>query len=104
MDLLGGQKRETLREVEAHLVAENAFGPHSGAIRLDHPFVHYLLQQVQVLSHLSDFILFYSPSSLTENAKIMASWKVFPAFRVVLGKSSWFGLSGKCWHSMATPL
>ena len=56
MDLLGGQKRSSRREVEAHLVAQNPFGPHSGAVCLDRPLVHYFLRHVLGLSHLSALI------------------------------------------------
>ena len=52
VNFLGGQKRETLGEVEAHLVAEDAFGAYSGAVVLDHAGLHYVTQKILILFHL----------------------------------------------------
>ena len=64
VDLLGGEQGEALREVEAHLVAEDALRAHPGAVVLHHAVVHDFLQEVEVLLHYF----------LTPNAKMMASW------------------------------
>ena len=52
VNFLGGQKRETFGEVEAHLVAEDAFGAYAGAVMLDHTIVHYMTQKILILFHL----------------------------------------------------
>ena len=39
MQFLGGEERETLGQVETHLVAEDAFCPSSRAVALHRPFV-----------------------------------------------------------------
>ena len=52
VNLFGGQKRETFGEVEAHLVAEDAFGAYAGAVMLDHTIVHYMTQKILILFHL----------------------------------------------------
>ena len=51
MYFLGGEKGETLAEVEAHLVAEHALRAHSGAVLLDYSVLAYVAQQVEVLFH-----------------------------------------------------
>ena len=66
MHFLGGQKRETLTQVKSHLIAEYAFGSHSGAVGLDYSVFLYVTQKVQVLFHNDNY--------LTENAKMMACW------------------------------
>lgn len=52
VNLFGGQKRETFGEVEAHLVAEDAFGAYAGAVMLDDTVGHYVTQKILVLFHL----------------------------------------------------
>ena len=52
VNFLGGQKRETFREVEAHLVAEDAFGAYAGAVVLDYTVGHYMTQKILILFHL----------------------------------------------------
>ena len=50
-DLLGRQQRETLRQVEAHLVAEDPFGPGSRAVAPHDAFRLDPAQQIEVLFH-----------------------------------------------------
>src|SRR3546814_9771964 len=58
MQLLGGQQREALGEVEAHLVAEQALGAGAGAVALVDALVANPAQEVEVLfrseEHTSD--------------------------------------------------
>src|SRR3546814_7617638 len=51
MQLLGGQQREALGEVEAHLVAEQALGAGAGAVALVDALVANPAQEVEVLFH-----------------------------------------------------
>ena len=52
VQLLGRQDGKTLRQVETHLVAEQAEGTGSGPIGTLLPLVEELLQQVEILLHL----------------------------------------------------
>ena len=52
VNFLGGQKRESFGEVEAHLVAEDALGAYAGAVVLDHAVGHYVTQKILILFHL----------------------------------------------------
>ena len=49
MQLLGGQQRKALRQVEADLAAEHAQRPGAGAIIAPHAVVEDVAQQVQIL-------------------------------------------------------
>ena len=91
MDFLRGQERETFLQVKPHLMAEDRFRPHAGAVMFDHAFVHYSLEKIQILSHA------------TENCQIIASSNTSSGRRTVVGYSGLFGESGQCWHSIATP-
>ena len=51
MHLLGGDEREALGQVEAHLVAEHAAGAGAGAVGLLHPGVEDALEEVEVRLH-----------------------------------------------------
>ncbi len=51
MQLLGGDKREALREVEAHLMAEHAQCAHAGAVLLPGAFVEDALEEVVIGLH-----------------------------------------------------
>lgn len=57
VDLFGGQKRKALREVEAHLVSEDAFGPHACAVGLDCAVIKNILKEIKVLFHGDGFNL-----------------------------------------------
>ena len=46
MHLLGGEKRETFRKVETHLVAEHALGAGAGAVAFHHTVGSYMPQQI----------------------------------------------------------
>ena len=48
MQLLGGDERKTLRQVEAHLVAEQAAGTGAGAVGLRCALLEYQPQEVLV--------------------------------------------------------
>ena len=51
VNFLGREKRETFGEVEAHLVAEDAFGAYTGAVVLDNSSLHYMAQKILILFH-----------------------------------------------------
>jgi len=51
VQLLGGDQRESLREVEAHLVAEDAARPGAGAIAAHGAALEDQPQEVVVLAH-----------------------------------------------------
>ena len=51
--LLGGDQRETLRQIEAHLVAEHAGGAGAGAVGFCGAVVQHVLHQVEVLAHVN---------------------------------------------------
>src|SRR5690606_27820361 len=53
VQLLGGDQREALAQVEAHLPAEHAAGPGAGAVVLVGTVLEHVAQQVEVLAHLS---------------------------------------------------
>ena len=55
MEFLGGEERETLGQVETHLVAEDAFCPSSRAVALHRPFVKDAAQEVEILLHGAGF-------------------------------------------------
>jgi hypothetical protein len=54
VELLGGQQREPLGEVEAHLVAEDREGAGAGAVGLRGPVIEDVLEQVQVGPHCGE--------------------------------------------------
>lgn len=51
VQLLRREGREALRQVEAHLVAEDAPGARAGAVGLVHAVVPDVLEEVEVLTH-----------------------------------------------------
>ena len=51
MALLGGHQRESLGQVEAHLMTEQGDGPGAGAIGFDGPFIQNFLHQVEIGTH-----------------------------------------------------
>src|SRR5690606_11446138 len=51
MQLLRRQQREAVREIEAHLMAEHAECPGSGAVAFPHAALAYRPQQIKVLPH-----------------------------------------------------
>ncbi len=51
MQLLGGQQRKPLGEVEPHLVTEHAQGAGAGAVGLLHALGEHPVEQVEVLLH-----------------------------------------------------
>ena len=59
MKLLGRQHRETLTEIEAHLVAEDAARTDSGSVRLVDSVVEDVLEEIQVLSHGDERLLIW---------------------------------------------
>ena len=52
MQFLGGEHGKAAREIEAHLVAEDAAGAGAGAVGLLHPLFQDALEQCEVLLHL----------------------------------------------------
>ncbi len=48
---LGGDQRETLRQIEAHLMAEQGDGTSTSPIRLDGALIQDLLHQVEINPH-----------------------------------------------------
>ena len=55
--LLGGEQRETLLEVEAHLIAERRESAGAGAVVLSDAVGKYMAQEVLVLLHVFDEFL-----------------------------------------------
>ena len=51
MNFLGRQKREALREVESHLMPEDALRTDAGAVVLDHALLTDTAEKVKVLLH-----------------------------------------------------
>src|SRR6185437_9090307 len=51
MQLLGGDQRKTLREIEAHLPAEHAARAGAGAVSLDGTVLQHFTQQIEVRTH-----------------------------------------------------
>ncbi len=51
MALLGGHQREPLRQIEAHLMAEQGDSTGAGTVRLDGPLIEDFLHQVEISSH-----------------------------------------------------
>ena len=51
MQLLGGQQREAVGEVEAHLCAERRQRADAGAVLLLDPLVEDALHEVEILAH-----------------------------------------------------
>ena len=51
MQLLGGQQREAVGKVEAHLRAEQGQGAGAGAVGLRDALVEHLLHQIEIGSH-----------------------------------------------------
>lgn len=49
--LLGGHQRETVGQIEAHLVAEHAIGSGAGAIALESAVLAHMAHQVEILFH-----------------------------------------------------
>ena len=49
MHFLGGDQREAIIEVKAHLVAENALGTGAGAVGLEHAMAVDMAQKVFIL-------------------------------------------------------
>ncbi len=49
--LLGGHQRETFRQIEAHLMAEQGDGTGAGTVRLDGALIEDFLHQVEISSH-----------------------------------------------------
>ena len=74
MYFLGRQKGKSFREVESHLMTEDALRTDTGAVVLDHAFLADTAEKVKVLMHY-----------LTENEKIIACSKTSPGRRVVVG-------------------
>jgi len=54
VDLLGGDEREAVREVEPHLVAEHAERPGAGPVAFFNAFVKNPLEEVEVLLHAAN--------------------------------------------------
>ena len=54
MEFLGGEKREAVAEVEAHLMSEHTPCSGAGAVASVGPFIHYSIQKVEILSHFVD--------------------------------------------------
>ncbi len=52
MELLGGQQRETILEIESHLITEHTPCAGTGTVSFLNPVIHYMLQQRQILLHL----------------------------------------------------
>ena len=61
-DLLGGQQRESLLQVKAHLVAEDTLRAGAGAVSAHHTLLFDATQQVEVLFHKSSFLRVKLPS------------------------------------------
>ena len=53
VQLLGGHQRKALRQVEAHLMAENRAGADAGAVALFDAFGEHAFHQVEILAHRS---------------------------------------------------
>ena len=51
MELLGGHKRKTVVQVEAHLAAEHAQGSSAGAVAFAGAVVAHVAHQVEILPH-----------------------------------------------------
>jgi len=68
VQLLGGQQREALGEVEAHLVTEDAARPGAGAVGLLHPVVQHVVDEVEVLPHQSSFSKPWSTGTMARTA------------------------------------
>ena len=51
MELFGGQQREAVVEMEAHLVAEHAAGAGSCTVLFLNTIVEHILQKVKILFH-----------------------------------------------------
>jgi hypothetical protein len=51
-DTLCGKQRETLTEIEAHLVAKDALCTRSRAVVTHYALAAYFIQQIKILSHL----------------------------------------------------
>ena len=62
VQFLSGEQRETLVEVETHLVAEHAAGARARAVHLVGAVVHHMTEQVKVLFHV--FRFFYPQTAL----------------------------------------
>ena len=62
-DFLGRQQGESLRQVEAHLMTENAFGAGSRAVAPHDAFGFDPAQQIEVLFHDSNFRSRISPAA-----------------------------------------
>ena len=52
MEFLGGEQRETVVEVESHLVSEDALRTRSCSVGLRHAFCHDSVEQVEILFHV----------------------------------------------------
>ncbi len=62
VQFLGGEQRETLVEVETHLVAEHAACAGARAVHLVGAVVHHMAEQVKVLFHV--FLFLYPQTAL----------------------------------------
>ena len=56
VQLLGGDQRKALRQVEAHLPAEHAAGAGAGAVGFFAAVLEHVLQQVEVLLHRREVV------------------------------------------------
>ena len=56
-DALGREQRESLLQIEAHLVAEDPLGPGAGAVAPHHAFAPDAAQQIEVLFHRRWFVV-----------------------------------------------
>ncbi len=64
--LLGGHERESLAEVEAHLMAEHALCPRARAVILHHALIKDAAQEVLVLFHVCCFRYLLECHKITE--------------------------------------
>ena len=55
MQLLGGDERKAVGEVETHLVAEDGEGPGAGPVLLLHPFFEDAGEELVIGLHGSDY-------------------------------------------------
>ncbi len=55
--LLGGDQRESLRQIEAHLVAEHTGRAGAGAVGFLRAMIEHVLHQIEVLAHVEGRII-----------------------------------------------
>ena len=51
MQLLGGEERKPVRQIEPHLMAENRERARSGAVALFQPLTEHAFHQIVILAH-----------------------------------------------------